>query len=496
MGNCITAVHSFHSFEESVDVIFVVEKTKFPAHRALLSMHSDYFKTMFNGNFKEAKLNKIILKETNVKAFTRVLEYIYIRHMEYLKNHKIKMEEAFEVLACAKFYMVDALVVQLIPYLKDRGKANPRLFLHYALAYRVDEFISYGTYLILKQDYSHGIRLFDQMSPISVEHFLKLRLSAPETVIFKEFVYWMRQNPKFSSAFPELLKYIELHLLDKADLNMLFYPKPLIDREFLENLLSQQLEQAAPIHIVVDKSVINGVRLVEGRKTSSDNNLVSLRPENCITVDLKKRFLLNCIKFKLVDSMFYTVSVSNDMRDWECVIDYSKYDCFGQQKVYFTERAVRFIRIQCVPGDLKIKANIEALYSSDLPEIDPATNVIIPKSNLIPSKRLYERNSGSWVAGEVVDYFGDGIIYQFMQPYLIENMKLLLNEIQTYYIDISSDQKCWKRVFAQKEVSGWRTATFPKQPVVFIKITGTRIPLRGFRLCKLECPATLLPIVK
>uniref|UniRef100_A0A7E4WAZ6 F5/8 type C domain-containing protein n=1 Tax=Panagrellus redivivus TaxID=6233 RepID=A0A7E4WAZ6_PANRE len=180
------------------------------------------------------------------------------------------------------------------------------------------------------------------------------------------------------------------------------------------------------------------------------------------------------------------------MRDW-LIIDHSKYDCFGQQVLYFEERVVRFIRIQCNNYyRCVIDANIEALYSTDSFEIDSDTSLLVPKDNLIPT--TISNAVDGWVNGEIIDGhiihgFDECIIYQFPQPYIIGSLKLQLNEKCSYSIKISTDKNTWERVFAEKNVSGWRIATFEKRPVMFINIKGVKKPFVDFKLSKLECPA-------
>lgn len=61
----------------------------------------------------------------------------------------------------------------------------------------------------------------------------------------------------------------------------------------------------------------------------------------------KKKFLQ---KFSLIvlivfRSYSYYIEVSMDQRDWVRVVDYSNYHCRSWQRLYFSQRVVRFIRI-------------------------------------------------------------------------------------------------------------------------------------------------------
>ena len=63
---------------ESVsDVIFVVEGQRIPAMKSILSLKSKVFRTMFSGNFKEAKDKEVVIEETTYEAFKTFIRFIY-----------------------------------------------------------------------------------------------------------------------------------------------------------------------------------------------------------------------------------------------------------------------------------------------------------------------------------------------------------------------------------------------------------------------------------
>uniref|UniRef100_A0A7E4W965 BTB domain-containing protein n=1 Tax=Panagrellus redivivus TaxID=6233 RepID=A0A7E4W965_PANRE len=379
---------NLYSSPTDSDVMLVVEDDEFPAHRSILSKRSEYFKAMFSSSFIEANSDKIVLKDTNLNAFKRVLKYIYTNNVECLCDDSISIYEAFELLLCSRFYMVDSAASAIIRYIEKKGVHHSFLVLSNALAYDIDELVSHGTYLVknhklnnikskvfdqlspLAVDYllnhdssatvssifkalvywlqcnpsyfSTFIKWFKQLSPLAAEHFLKLCLITPESKIFEVLVHWMRDNSKFASTFCRLLEHIELHLLDKVQLDMLFEPTQLVDRKFFNNLLCQQQEQANVVQKLVERNVINGIddlRIVHGSKFTNEK---MTHLNGIVIIDLKKQFLLNCFIMNMISNVCCTISVSKDMRDWERVIDRSKYECFGPQVFYFYERAVRF----------------------------------------------------------------------------------------------------------------------------------------------------------
>uniref|UniRef100_A0A7E5A131 BTB domain-containing protein n=1 Tax=Panagrellus redivivus TaxID=6233 RepID=A0A7E5A131_PANRE len=475
--------------KKDFDVKLVIDNKEIPAHRSILSEKSEYFKAMFSSDFAEANADRIVLKDVNLKAFEYVLKYMYINSNHEWFDKCIPSEELFEVLACAQFFMVD-LASRLVKKLKNIRRNS--LLLNDALAYSVDELVSHATEHILKQvTFCMNKQLFEELSPLAVEHLLKLSLHTLESDIFKALVWWMRNNPVHSDAFPRLLELIELHLLDEKQLEMLFQPTPLIERDFYETLLTEQQILAQRVQKVNNENVVkDNFRIVNGRKVLKDElNLVLARNAYCITIDLKHLFVLNCLKFDLKVNAGYAITVSKNMRRWECVIDHFEYNCVGLQVLYFDECAVRFVSIRFqdkfLYADISV-SNIEALYSTDPFEKDHKTGLSIPNHH-IETKLIDGYSMNDHVNHEVGGH--DNIIYQFLQPYVIGSLKLLLNEESSYYVEVATKNGEWTRVFTEKHVTGWRIVTFVHQPVLFVKIVGTMAPTEDFHLYKFECPA-------
>uniref|UniRef100_A0A7E4VND2 BTB domain-containing protein n=1 Tax=Panagrellus redivivus TaxID=6233 RepID=A0A7E4VND2_PANRE len=454
--------HLFLSKEAS-DVTLVIDNVELPAHRAILSKASEYFNTMFSCSFTEAKSDKIILKETNLNAFKVILKYIYTGSTYMFKSSRYTLKESIEILSCARFYMVQTAIenaVELVKHVFDTMVYSPIEMLNYSYIHRVDELISYS------------------------------------------------EAKLYSSLFPELLQYIELPLLTESELDMLFEPTELVDRNFCLNLLNDQRQLMDKVLKVDDQNVIKGVhdlRVVRGQKYRYKvETFVKNKGVNYIDIDLKQQYLLNCITLNLTklnvdqndNDMSYTVSVSLDMRNWSCIIDHSSHKCFGKQLLYFNERPIRFIRIEASPRDSDfefcVKANnIKALYTTDLIEIDPVTTFLIPKRKLV-TKDLKLKSCDHYNRRTNL-YIGNDITFQLPQPCIIDSVKLLFNYPNSYHIDVSTTAGNWIRVFTEDEITGWRIATFEKQPVSFIKILKMNTGNNGHLfLCKETSDVTLV----
>uniref|UniRef100_A0A7E4VLK6 BTB domain-containing protein n=1 Tax=Panagrellus redivivus TaxID=6233 RepID=A0A7E4VLK6_PANRE len=517
--------------KELSDVTLVINGTELPAHRSILSERSEYFKTILSNNvteadsdiinFKSLNLNSdtIILNNVNVNAFKVVLKFIYTGSIYNSKAKNLStLDETFDLLACAQYCKMDALVKEMALILICIHRCTPVRLLNFGIEYSVDDLISYSTDKIKeKMSTTTQTKLFEHMSPLSVKHVLKCRTNMQESAIFEELVAWMRANPEHSDSFPELLKDIDFYLLDEKHVLMLFQPTHLVDFTFFKDLVFQQREQAGKITKIVDKNVINGIddlRIVDGvmsdyRSSDQSSNraekfVTPASSKSYITFDLKKTFLLNSLKFK-ISQAFYTVLVSTNMHDWERIIDYSKYDCFGPQELYFNERAIRFIRIPAVHRrsfDFDLDAGIEAFYSTNPLEVDHITTVSIPKHNLVSTNmknHARDDSTGAFIKRTITNGYVQHLIpngsidFRFSQPYMIGSLKLLLNERTSYYIILKSYNSDMSanatRVFSEENVSGWRTVTFEKQPVSTISIVGTKSPFGYLRLYGFQCPA-------
>ncbi|KAF1754620.1 hypothetical protein GCK72_021183 [Caenorhabditis remanei] len=62
---------------DKTDAILVVEGKKLHVNKAVLSFHSEYFKTLFNGEFKEKSMQEIPIKDVKFEDFAATLSLLY-----------------------------------------------------------------------------------------------------------------------------------------------------------------------------------------------------------------------------------------------------------------------------------------------------------------------------------------------------------------------------------------------------------------------------------
>uniref|UniRef100_A0A7E4VRT5 BTB domain-containing protein n=1 Tax=Panagrellus redivivus TaxID=6233 RepID=A0A7E4VRT5_PANRE len=354
------------------DVTIVIEESELPAHKSILTKQSEYFKTMFSSI--EAKIDKIVLKETDFKAFKRMLEYMYTGSMNHLYRAYISVSEICEVIACSRFFIVDGLENGMISYLRRRAvDTNPGLLLSNAFTYHIDELVLISTDMIQKvAPFLAENKIFEELSLQGVEHVLKLNLNTSELKVFEALVSWMRQNPDCKASFPELLKHVEVNILTKEQLEILHKPTPVSPTilSCLLDLIDEQKYQSRKLHKIVNKNVITGLqdlRIVEGilANPSSPNSTVISHPERIVIFDLKQNYFLNCIKLETFARSTYDVAVSVDGQKWKYVHKKALY-CCKPAVLKFEGRVVRFIRIKAARGTtIQVNPNFEALYLTD-----------------------------------------------------------------------------------------------------------------------------------
>ncbi|CAL2047101.1 unnamed protein product [Caenorhabditis brenneri] len=62
---------------DKTDAILVVQGKKLHVNKAFLSIHSDYFNTLFNSNFKEKSMEEIEIKDVDFEDFAAVLSLVH-----------------------------------------------------------------------------------------------------------------------------------------------------------------------------------------------------------------------------------------------------------------------------------------------------------------------------------------------------------------------------------------------------------------------------------
>lgn len=69
--------YNFYRNDQLCDIQFMVEGEQISAHKIILAIHSDYFKNMFTGKFKDSKLLEIKHIEITPNSLKLLIQFIY-----------------------------------------------------------------------------------------------------------------------------------------------------------------------------------------------------------------------------------------------------------------------------------------------------------------------------------------------------------------------------------------------------------------------------------
>uniref|UniRef100_A0A8W8HWW3 BTB/POZ domain-containing protein 9 n=1 Tax=Magallana gigas TaxID=29159 RepID=A0A8W8HWW3_MAGGI len=238
----------------------------------------------------------------------------------------------------------------------------------------------------------------------------------------------------------------------------------------------------------------------------SMNDLLNVvRPTSLVSPDS----ILDAIKLQ-------TESRDMDDKDYERVVDHSRYLCRSWQTLYFQPRVVRYVR---VVGTHNTVNRVFHLVSFDCLFINKP--FVLEQGLVVPSENVATIGAGAcviegvsrsrnalingdtrhydWDSGYTCHQLGSGaIIVQLAQPYIIDSMRLLLwdcdDRSYSYYVEVSTDQKSWYLLADKRkeQCKSWQVIKFEKRPVTFVKIVGTHNTANEvFHCVHFECPAEM-----
>lgn len=110
-GTVLNGLHALLEQENLIDVILVVEREEFKAHKVVLASCSDYFRAMFTDNMIEAHKKRIHLNHMKRTSFRLVFEYIYTGKII------LSLANVQDVLEVASYLQIWALVQTCSDYL-------------------------------------------------------------------------------------------------------------------------------------------------------------------------------------------------------------------------------------------------------------------------------------------------------------------------------------------------------------------------------------------
>jgi len=484
--------------QEFTDVTFVVEGSKFFAHRVILAARSDYFRALLYGGMRETNpATEIEIKDTTGPAFDALLKYVYTGKV-FLCDYK--EDTVLELLSLAHKYGFLALESALQGYLKAiLSIKNVCVIFDAAVLYQMGDlyttclsFLDRNAVEVLSTD---GFLCLTKSALIEI--IKRDSFCAPENQIFRAVREWAESAEEISEAdLKDILEKVRLPLISLHDLFNIVRPSELFSADAILDAIRIKTESRVNEmnfrgHLVPEENIAttqHGAEVIEGemRECLLDGNTTNfdldrgftrhliLDGDEGIVIALGRPSIINTIKLLLWDkeatrSYSYYIEVSMDCEDWIRVLDYSKYYCRSWQTVHFKPRVVRYIRVYGVHNTVNKVFHLvhfECSYSNATYELGE-DGVIVPTENVaLPSLGAsviegVSRSRNALLNGEVGNYdwnigytchqLGSGaIVVQLPQPYIVSSMKLLLWDLDerrySFYIEVSCDQQTWVRV--------------------------------------------------
>lgn len=523
------------------DITLIVEGIRYQSHKVILASRSDYFRALLFGGMRESLpgTTEVELKDTSSAAFSVLLKYIYTGRINLIE---IKEDNLLDILGMSHRYGFMELTTAISDYLKATlNNSNVCLIYDIANMYSLvslcqvcKEFIDRNALEIL-----HG-EAFLSLSQTSVKDLIcRDSFCAPEIEIFNAIVQWADHNTGQDPT--PILDAVRLPLMNMQELLNTVRPTKLVSPDSILDAIkiqteSRNMELKYRGLLVVDENVATTRHNAQVLKGEQKNFLLdgdymnydldrgfTRHPiddnyDQGVVIKLGQPYIVNTFKLLLWDrdmrSYSYLIEVSMDDKDYEKVIDHTKYLCRSWQTLHFPARVVRYIRIVGTHNTVNRVFHLvsfECFYTNKPFQLEqglvvPAENVAtINASACVIEGVSRSRNAlingdirhYDWDSGYTCHQLGSGaVIVQLAQPYIVSSMRLLLwdcdDRSYSYYIEVSIDQKNWHMVVDKRNepCKSWQNITFEKRAVAFVKIVGTSNTANEvFHCVHFECPA-------
>ncbi|XP_060580552.1 LOW QUALITY PROTEIN: BTB/POZ domain-containing protein 9-like, partial [Ruditapes philippinarum] len=509
---------------EYSDITLVVEERRFQAHKVILAARSEYFRAMLFGGLRESQpgTSEVKLQDTSAKAFEAVLKYMYTGKMNLME---VKEEHLLDILGMAHRYGFTELESAISDYLKAiLNIRNVCLIYDLANIYNLHslcetckDFMDRNASPILQSE------AFLTLSKHSVKELISRdSFCAPEIEIFTSIQRWALENEGEDPT--SILESVRLALMSMHELLNAVRDTSFVSPDAILDAIKIQTEcrnmelkyrgfKLPEENVATTRhgaQVIRGemkAALLDGDTSTYDldrgftRHLIDDNNGQGIVIKLAQPYILNTIKLLLWDrdhrSYSYYIEVSMDDKDYEKVIDYTRYWCRSEQTLHFPAKVVRYIRVvgtHNTQNRVFHLVSFECLHTTKPFRLE--RGLIVPDENVATISRnacVIEGVSRSrnallngdthqydWDSGYTCHQLGSGnIIIQLPQPFMLDSMRMLLwdcdDRSYCYYIEASVDNTNWTMICDKRNTpsKSWQEITFPKQPIAFIKIVGT-----------------------
>lgn len=211
------------------DTTLRADGQEFAAHRSVLSVGSQYFRTLFATqlNVQETEKKFVDLKEVTCQALTEVLQYIYTG------KAKLNSSNAEEIVVASDYLMVEGLKSKASLFLEESlSNANCLALESFASQYNCDS-LKQAAATFIRKNFVTVAKSSDFLS-LNEEKLLEL-LSDDEIIVPREeevyhaAVRWVKYDlASRENYFPELLKCLRLFSMSKFSLRQILCEEELV----------------------------------------------------------------------------------------------------------------------------------------------------------------------------------------------------------------------------------------------------------------------------
>ncbi|XP_068929706.1 BTB/POZ domain-containing protein 9 isoform X2 [Petaurus breviceps papuanus] len=485
--------------EEYGDVTFIVEKTRFPAHRVILAARCHYFRALLYGGMRESQPEaEIPLQDTTAEAFTMLLKYIYTGRATLTDE---KEEVLLDFLSLAHKYgfpeLEDSTSEYLCTILNIQNVCMTfdvaSLYLLPKLTCMCCMFMDRNAQEVLS---SEGFLSLSKAALLNI--VLRDSFAAPEKDIFQALLNWCKHNPKEDHA--EIMQAVRLPLMSLTELLNVVRPSTLLSPDAILDAIkvrseSRDMDLNYRGMLIPEENIATmkyGAQVVKGELKSAlldgdtqnydlDHGF-SRHPidDDCrsgIEIKLGQPSIINHIRILLWDRDSRYVRIVGTHNTVNKVFHLVAFECMFTNKTFTLEKGL------IVPMD-------------NVATIADCASVIEGVSRSRNALLNGDTKNYDWDSGYTCHQLGSGaIVVQLAQPYMIGSIRLLLwdcdDRSYSYYIEVSTNQQQWTMVADKTKLpcKSWQSITFDKQPASFIRIVGTHNTANEvFHCVHFECP--------
>ncbi|KAI5362312.1 Putative BTB/POZ domain-containing protein [Septoria linicola] len=162
------------------DVTIICDNRRMPAHKLILAMASEFFRSAFTGTFIESKSQVLVLYDDDSDTIADMLKYIYGLDPFEEKSAPLDIYHDLELFAVAGKYQLDGLLSDAVKSAKEK----------------VETLLRYGSFpdllrIIYEETPSHGGQIRDIFKEICREHL-------PDLMQKKEFKEIILELPELA----------------------------------------------------------------------------------------------------------------------------------------------------------------------------------------------------------------------------------------------------------------------------------------------------------